>query len=485
MAAAASLGAGVILAPGCTFGDLADYPIGECDPSQPQATDACERLNADPATCTAYRCDAATKRCVQAARDDDRDGDPPVACGGTDCDDHDPNRSGRAAERCDLVDNDCDGLVDEGVLAPGRAREIGTGAGMDVSFAPDGARRSFIAAAVTKTSDCIQIVRLDPGGGTPPECIPSGALNAPRQPYALNAAGIEAMAFVSTDSLNAPCPSGSVRYANKRLASWYVECDPNASGSMPAFAAMPQSAGGDSAVLAWMTERVRPHDNAVGACATTAIAPLQVKLISSLSDSTAGETFLGYGAERSGSTRPPALLPVEQAGGVLLAAPIDDRVGVWMVGPKSGSLRTPARVPIPNAGAVSVAARAIDASMVGLAVAAEVGCRPSASIEVSLGTYDPSEERFSFAPSIGVASKKEIATATSVAWVASRSEWWVQWLEAGAVPRVQRLTPDGKLIGDPVKIAPPLSPAAVSAAESVFGVTNDGRYVEVPLTCPK
>src|SRR5690606_4376726 len=45
--------------------------------------------------------------------DEDGDGDGIPAGGGTDCDDAEPRAFGGASESCDLVDNDCDGTVDE------------------------------------------------------------------------------------------------------------------------------------------------------------------------------------------------------------------------------------------------------------------------------------------------------------------------------------------------------------------------------------
>jgi hypothetical protein len=51
--------------------------------------------------------------------DQDGDGDPAEAAGGTDCDDTDASVSGDTPEVRDLADQDCDGLIDDGLVARG------------------------------------------------------------------------------------------------------------------------------------------------------------------------------------------------------------------------------------------------------------------------------------------------------------------------------------------------------------------------------
>ncbi len=85
-----------------------------CDPRRGCVAGPRETCDDDD-VCTVDRCNEEAKGCEHEPRDLDGDGDPDFFCaGGTDCDDLDPTRNGRVAEVCgDLVDNDCDGEIDE------------------------------------------------------------------------------------------------------------------------------------------------------------------------------------------------------------------------------------------------------------------------------------------------------------------------------------------------------------------------------------
>jgi len=51
--------------------------------------------------------------CVWDILDRDNDGHPPVQCGGQDCDDARPDATPGGTERCNGLDDDCDGMADD------------------------------------------------------------------------------------------------------------------------------------------------------------------------------------------------------------------------------------------------------------------------------------------------------------------------------------------------------------------------------------
>ncbi len=94
----------------CPMGTTCDPTVG-CVGSSACATSS-DCVDTDACTET-ERCDPASRRCVYSPLDGDGDGEPPVVCGGRDCDDADPSVGTRGTESCDLRDNDCDGVVDD------------------------------------------------------------------------------------------------------------------------------------------------------------------------------------------------------------------------------------------------------------------------------------------------------------------------------------------------------------------------------------
>lgn len=93
----------------CNGVERCDVEAGGCVPAEMRET--CN----DDDVCTIDRCIEDVDECRHFPRDLDEDGDPDWFCeGGGDCNDSDPTVSSVVGEVCDdLVDNDCDEIVDE------------------------------------------------------------------------------------------------------------------------------------------------------------------------------------------------------------------------------------------------------------------------------------------------------------------------------------------------------------------------------------
>jgi hypothetical protein len=103
----------------CSFIGLDTFDLPRCTSNRD-----CDELNAErnvpSGACQRYQCVQPERQCRLTARDQDGDGDAPVMCGGTDCDDTNDRRNGARAPRplaetCDGLDNNCNDVVDEGV----------------------------------------------------------------------------------------------------------------------------------------------------------------------------------------------------------------------------------------------------------------------------------------------------------------------------------------------------------------------------------
>jgi hypothetical protein len=490
---------------GCTFTGLADYDIPDCDPGAALKDDPCNALNQGNTTCQRFQCNAA-RRCALAVLDEDKDGDPPFSCGGTDCDDHDRTRSGKAAEICDAIDNDCDGLTDNRLLRATTARVRPLGdvreGGADLKLYANGAEGAF-AAYLGASPACVHGVTLGSTLDAGTDCIVIAGLDGGpvgvRQPdvRSVGVEGNSAIGIAFVDETPPPgCRLDRLGFLSRRSG---VGVAADCGASMPTLASFPLQA--ESLIAFYDTPVADPKDS--GRCAALVPVPLKVRYVDEpTGDAPNLKTSATATIGQALAMRAPALLPVAGGAAVLLASPIDSSAGLWSLTPDGRVIPLATAIPsLDGARAVAMASGG-DATTTRISMVAERGCSPNQSITMVTARFDPT-----LAQLVGdtgkelhdvpiVAGPATVATAPAIAWSAARSEWWVAWIDERGKAVLRRTSADGAKmdelidLGDASSVAVALDGSAGDAspgeALTAFLAGPDGVSVDAAsVTCAR
>jgi hypothetical protein len=148
--------------PACSALGLADLPQADCvQGSGGVSGDAfCASLSTRivPPACHTWQCNEQTHHCEQLPTDDDEDGAPTMMCAPSgvtpDCDDASDHNVPGGTETCDGLDENCNGIPDDGAIMPSPPSPITTiNAAPDqlaLTYQPD-ADEAFLMARYTNT----------------------------------------------------------------------------------------------------------------------------------------------------------------------------------------------------------------------------------------------------------------------------------------------------------------------------------------------
>lgn len=166
------LGGALVTLPACSLLGLDRFEQQRCTEDSQCAT--LEAISPTGDACRTWQCNNPADGdgvCEIRTRDDDGDNAPPMMCAGSaaaDCDDMNASRSPLALEACNLVDDDCDGVVDPSFAAMSSANAmLGASAGrVTFSRGYTGSEVSVVRVPPRGTADPLQLGAITPGASS-------------------------------------------------------------------------------------------------------------------------------------------------------------------------------------------------------------------------------------------------------------------------------------------------------------------------------
>lgn len=425
--------------------------------------------NPPPDNCHTWQCNEQSRHCELLPKDDDGDGAPSMMCaagGAYDCDDTNASNVPMGTETCDGLDQNCDGIPDDGAIAASAMSSslttIDPGAPqLLLTYQPDmdaallmaryASPAKFHAVFVTATASANDLAFSQTGTGAIVPSVADGAIAAlGGGTYALMAQRMNAC----RQWMLAPVTSGSAAVTLRATDESALPACPGSGTqqlSAPVIAGHANgAAAGDTILAAWLGG---PED--ARSCGAAAALPVSIGAAAFDDRATAhnriGATTVTLGESVDNGS--PALLALAD-GFVLAYARADMTIAVHLVTVDATTLAItanttpdyvePAGSALPQG--VSLALGPTSGGATSIALSYYTGCGGSNPITVHLLSRSGSAITGSSTPTTGLGTGVARSLVRAV-YQPRASEWVVGWRSASGLG-VQRLFHDGATEGD-------------------------------------
>ncbi len=376
---------------GCSALGLDRFPQATCTRDRD-----CEGLPPPADDCLSWQCDRTTDHCMLDLLDADEDGfarmtSPSMAIcamdARVDCDDAAATTFPTAAELCNGLDDDCDGLVDDGVAAATTdlpLRAMGEARSGVVARAPGGDEAGLVALLQVDTGTRPRrTILVRRAGGAPVEASLTTMVTGPTASSPIDLGrGAEALVALGERFVVLFAPEGSCRRlalaatdaTGSRLDAPQALHEAGLPTLDPSPACQAASRGALAADVAsdrFLAAYANPAGAACGAVSASTVLAIGGSLVGALPelDATA-PVVIGSSVDHLA----PALVSAGVAGAFFVAFPTASAIEIHRVDVASGTAMRLAEVPVSGASAVTVA---LDGSTLALGWSEDCGASPA------------------------------------------------------------------------------------------------------------